>query len=107
MNTQTDPTLPTYDVAAMIGAMGLPEPKPGGRLFRGFTPECDWLSLAVPEGFELHEVAVERTYRAMWSHAGERAILTYVEGDVTLEIYDTDKDFERALNQSIRFYMEN
>jgi hypothetical protein len=44
--------------------------------------------------------------RFVWIHEKERAVLTYCEGDLTLEIYSTEDDFIKALGRCNDFYTE-
>lgn len=43
-------------------------------------------------------------YRAVWIHEGAHQILSYCEGDVTIETHDNPSDFAAAIERARKFY---
>ena len=46
----------------------------------------------------------DASYFGVWTHPGERRILTYAEGDVTIETFDADGEYVEGLRACLDFY---
>ena len=43
-------------------------------------------------------------YFGVWVHLGDRMVVSYAEGDCTVEVYDTEEEFRVQLAAMSRFY---
>lgn len=43
-------------------------------------------------------------YRHVWVHNEERAIITYCEGDISVQVYETQAAYDLAVFKSHQFY---
>jgi len=84
-----------------------PEDKHGGSLYRGFTFNDVWgVARNIPDEFDLNDEWSDGYYRNVWTSFKNLAIITYCEGDVDVEIYETPTAFNMAIKACDAFYSQ-
>lgn len=72
--------------------------------FKGFCPNWLMLRRALPASFESNEAMDDVPFRFVWVSELERAIVTWCEGDVIIEVAFDHDGYEHALAQAEAFY---
>lgn len=72
--------------------------------FKGFCPGWMLLRKSLPLTFEANESMDDPPYRFVWTSELERAIVTWVEGDVVIEVAFTIDGYEEAVERAEAFY---
>lgn len=71
-------------------------------MYRGFVLKEAYA--ITPEGWETMYAWCDEPYRVIWRSREQRAILTYCEGDLTLELFDDDVALAYGTASAARFY---
>ena len=72
-------------------------------VYRGFSTLESGYALTAPAGFRVVE-SWSDGYRVVWASSSERAILTYCEGDLSLEMCADYATFRASMLAAGRFY---
>ena len=67
----------------------------------------DSYRLRIPDGFDEYENWSDGDYRRVWVSDTEMAIFTYCEGDLSLEVLETERQFRASLRKAGEFYEEH
>lgn len=99
--------LPTLEELALTAGDPAPERR-GEGIFaytyrRGFTMR-DGYAFRAPEGYTLSDQWSDEPYRLVWTSWRAGVILTYCEGDVDIEEYDTHSGYLAGVDRADRFY---
>lgn len=83
------------------------EHRTGSVVYRGLTFRTprEFLHF-IPSGFKLMSRWSCGELRVVWISAKDRAIFTYCEGDLILEIYDDAEKFRKGLKRTEKYYEE-
>lgn len=89
--------------ARCIGARG--KNAGGRRVFRGgAAPSAHQVARYLPSTYTERPEWRDGYYRAVWTSETERAIVTYCEGDVTIEVMATPEAYTAQLAAAGAFY---
>lgn len=72
----------------------------------GSADSIDEIAAQLPAGFETMTAWGDGDYRAAWTHDTERAIVTYCEGDTTIQTFTTRSQYDQASMNAAAFYDE-
>ena len=62
-----------------------------------------WDSVLMPSGWEQYDTTSDASYFGVWVHLEDRAVFSFVEGDLSLVLCDSDEDFEAELDSMATF----
>ncbi len=78
----------------------------GVTIRRGNAPISNVHDLPEVHGFAWREAWADRSYRGVWTSAEYLAIITFCEGDITIERNDSQADYDKAIARCGDFYDE-
>lgn len=87
----------------LIASLEGPERVGDKSMRRGFTLG-EFHTVDHVQGFILCDEWSDLPYRAVWTSLEYSSILTYCEGDITLEEYDSHSDYLQGVEVCDRFY---
>lgn len=77
----------------------------GVTLRTGFTLLDSYALLnALPEGFSMVEAWCDEPFRMCWANHADRALITYCEGDITVDVAPDEIVWCRLLARCAEFY---
>lgn len=93
------------DFICRFGQSETRERPDGWRIHRGFTmADAFELARSIPPRFHFREDWADGPYRHVWTSETERAIITFCEGDVSIERFETGEQYRAGLEKCADFY---
>lgn len=89
------------------GFKGSREKSADHTLHEGFLFSGDAYLLPVPEDFDEIEEWADGSYRVIWASDGERAIISYCEGDIYIDVHRTEESYRADYDAKQKFYQSH